>query len=438
MFTRLIALTSLGLLTSGMLIAGMEIGPMLGPVSMREAKVWLQTESPAEVRIRYSIEGANAGYLTDPVQTSAHDLYCATLTLSEVEPGKRYQYQIEIDGVPTGGSYSLETPDYFQGKRPPPDIRFAVAGGHYRQQDGYEPPYQTLGGGYDIFTTLLKEDPQFMIWAGPTAHLRASDWTSRSGYLKRYAYARATPELALLLESVPNYATWGSADYGPPRVGMDYTYKKTASESFSAFWPQPSPSREFGNVARFSRSDVDFFIIDVQSSRKDQPSSKQVAQILGDEQLEWLRSELIHSTATFKVIIAGAPVLNPASNPQNMIYAEREQKKMLQIFQDERISGLFFISGGKNYGELTRLVHANSYNLHDLTVGPVTARPETKAQELNYFRMPGTSTFERHFAIIDVTGPEENRRLTIRAINLEGKELWTHSVQSSQLELEEL
>ena len=40
------------------------------------------------------------------------------------------------------------------------------------------------------------------------------------------------------------------------------------------------------------------------------------------------------------------------------------------MLRDARIAGLFFISGGKSYGELTRLVHANSYNLYDLTLGP--------------------------------------------------------------------
>ena len=107
---------------------------------------------------------------------------------------------------------------------------------------------------------------------------------------------------------------------------------------------------------------------------------------------------------------------------------------MLQMLRDARIAGLFFISGGKSYGELTRLVHANSYNLYDLTLGPLTANPGNNEDELNFFRQPGSSTFERHFAIIEFAGPEEERRLTIRIMSIEGKELWSRSISASSLQ----
>ena len=126
-------------------------------------------------------------------------------------------------------------------------------------------------------------------------------------------------------------------------------------------------------------------------------------------------------------------MLNPADNRNNLSYAEREHSDLLQMLRDERIAGLFFISGGKYYGELTRLVHANSYNLFDLTLGPLTANPQENQDELNFFRMPGTSTFERHFALLDFTGPEDDRALNIRVMSMEGKELWQRTIQASQL-----
>ena len=132
--------------------------------------------------------------------------------------------------------------------------------------------------------------------------------------------------------------------------------------------------------------------------------------------------------------MAGAPELNPADSPENLSYAEREHTELLQTLRDASISGLFFISGGKPYGELTRLVHANSYNLFDLTVGPMTARPREKNEELNFFRMPGTSTYRRHFALIDVRGPEDDRALTMRVLSVDGKEIWSRTVRASALQ----
>ena len=88
--------------------------------------------------------------------------------------------------------------------------------------------------------------------------------------------------------------------------------------------------------------------------------------------------------------------------------------------------------GGKSNGELTRLVHANSYNIYDLTLGPLTAVP-SESNELNFFRMPGTNTLERQFALIDFEGPENDRQIRIRVMNLEGKEIWSRVIKADQL-----
>jgi alkaline phosphatase D len=433
-FTALLALTAIT--ASATLQADIVAGPMLGPIDMREAKVWVQTDAPSKVRVAYAEQDqANALRWSHSIETNAADNYTATLTLNAVEPGKKYHYRIELDGKLSEAQNTFNTPAHYLNRTPPPDLRIAIGGAHYVTEEGFEPPYQILGGGYGIFSTILAEQPDMMIWAGNTAHLRESDWASKSGTLKRFAKARSVPELQPLLAGIPHYGTWSSADYGTPNAGKFYSYRQHAEGSFKAYWPQPVEVPQLdGITTRFRRSDVDFFMLDTRSARDDAPSSDRLPQMLGNAQIEWLRQEIIHSTATFKIIVAGAPILNPADNRNNLSYAEREHSDLLQMLRDERISGLFFISGGKYYGELTRLVHANSYNLFDLTLGPLTANPKENQDELNFFRMPGTSTFERHFALIDINGPEADRALNIRVMSMEGKELWQRTIQASQLQ----
>lgn len=416
-------------------IASLAAGPMLGPVEMREAKIWVQAERASVIRIAYQAESSPKPIYSIPVETNPNYGNTATVTLDKVEPGIIYTYQVELNGELLPESYRFKTPVLFKDRTPPPNLRIAVGGAHYVIEEGYEPPYTILGGGYGIFSTILQNDPDLMIWAGNTAHLRDSDWASQSGYIKRYSTARSVPQLKNFLASVPQYAVWGTTDYGIGNAGRYASSRIQAEQAFEAFWPKPVDVTTLDGVAtRFRRADVDFFMLDIRSYRDDIPPPGELPLIIGNEQIEWLRQELIRSKATFKVIIAGAPVLNPADNAANLSYASSEHTKLLQMLRDERISGLFFISGGKYYGELTRLVHANSYNLHDLTVGPITANPIEDSEELNFFRMPGTSTFERHFALIDFTGPEEEREITIRVLSMEGKELWTRSVKATELQ----
>lgn len=422
--------------TTPTLNAALQSGPMLGPVDMREATVWVQTKAPAAVRIVYNEEDVSANrHWTVPVHTTTASGLTAHLTLSAVEPGRTYLYDVEVDGTLLGKPRRLTTPAFYHDRSPPPDLRIAVGGAHYAVEEGFEPPYQILGGGYEIFTTISETEPDMMLWLGNTAHLRPSDWASKGGYLKRFTTARSVPQLQPLLAAVPHYATWSEADYGVAGAGRAYSFRPHAEASFKAFWPQPVEISALGGiVTRFRRADVDFFMLDVRSFRNDLPSSTELPQILGAEQIEWLRQELRRSTATFKIIAAGAPILNPASSPSNLSFVNREKTRFLEMLREERIPGLIFLSGGKYYGELTRLVHANSYNLFDLTVGPLTANPRVNEDELNFFRMPGTSTFDRHFALLDVTGPEEDRQITFRVISIDGTELWNRTLNASQLQ----
>lgn len=412
-------------------------GPMLTQLEMREATVWAQTSAPTAVRVQYSaVNAPETLHWSELVLTETTQANCAQLKLDQVEPGTSYNYRIELDGTLSAAGGSFTSPTFFHGRNPPPDLRIAIGGAHYVNQAGFDPPYQQPGGGYDIFTKIEAAKPDLMLWVGNTAHLRESDWRSTSGYFKRYSTARALPELQSLLASTPHYATWGSSDYSTTQAGRHYSYRNAAESTFRCFWPRPPAIESVGSIAtRFSRSDVDFFLLDVRSQRNDRPDGQDLPEILGSAQIAWLRNALIRSKATFKVIVAGAPILNPADNPENLSSAEREHTDLLQMLRNEKISGLFFISGGKYYGELTRLVHASSYNLYDLTVGPLTATAQDSNQgELNYFRMPGSSSFQRQFALIDFSGPEDDRQLEMRVLNSQGEPLWSRVVKASQLQ----
>ena len=409
---------------------------MLAHLEMREAKIWIQTEDPSLVRVAYSVAGNEANTVwSTPVETDPFNGHTATVTLDQIEPGLRYSYRVELNGTLATETATFTSPENYYDKTPPPDFSIAVGGAHYVMEDGFEPPYQIIGGGYGIFDTIAQSDAKLMIWAGDTAHLRVSDWNTKSGFLKRYSKARSIPELAPLLASTPQYGVWGAHDFGAPNSSRDTATRALAEGSFKAFWPRPLEVAHLEGIAtQFRYADADFFVLDARSYRNDTPDSKSRVEILGKPQIAWLRQALIQSTATFKIIVAGAPILNPVDSRENLSFAESEHTEFLQMLRDEKISGLFFLSGGKPYGELTRLVHANSYNLYDLTLGPMTASPSDEQDELNFFRMPGSSTFERHFALIDIKGPEEDRMLTIRVMSVEGQELWNRTIPARDLQ----
>lgn len=285
---------------SSSLYSGITAGPMLTHLEMREAKIWLQAKEPSLVRIAYSVVGREASTAwSTTVETDSNKGHTAVVTLDQIEPGLQYSYQVETNGVLATESASFTAPENYHDKAPPPDFSIAVGGAHYAMEEGFEPPYQVIGGGYGIFNTIAQSDAKLMIWAGNTAHLRVSDWNTQSGFLKRYSNARSMPELAPLLASIPHYAVWGRHDFGAPKSGRLSATRTIAETSFEAYWPRPIEVAHLEGVAtQFRYADADFFLLDTQSYRYDMPDSQSRVEILGKPQVAWLRQALMQSNAT--------------------------------------------------------------------------------------------------------------------------------------------
>jgi alkaline phosphatase D len=410
-------------------------GPMLSDLTFREAQIWTQTEYPASVAVHYfEIGNPDETFITSKIQTTEANGCIANFSLTKIEPNRSYSYSIEIDGELSSKKYLFDSLNYYHEKEPPPDVKIAILGPHYGVEPEFEPPYRNLGGGYGIFQKVYEAQPDLILWAGNTAHLRKSDVDSKQGYFKRYSHARSYVQPKELLAQIPNLGIWSYNDYGIAASGKEMPLKQSAHIAFSKFWPKTSlVGHQEAFCYTHTISDVEFFFLDVQSQRKTNTSTDSNAIILGEEQIEWLKDALLTSTANFKVIVSGAPILNPSKAEKNLSFAEIEKENFLRLLKGFKIPGLFFVSGGSYKGELTRIVHSTHYNFFDLTVGPSTAMPIVEDNELNFFRIPGTNTFEQQYTILEIKGDEEDRMLEMQIFSLAGLKLWSRTIKAKDL-----
>ena len=410
---------------------------MLSDLNFREAQIWVQTEKASKVQIHYFEIGSSTNkYKTPIIGTHEAKACTANFILTKIEPNKIYGYQVEIDGVLCEDIHSFKSPYYFHKKAPPPDLSIALLGSHYAIEDSFEPPYVRLGSSYGVFKKIHQLKPDLVIWAGNTAHLRKSDESCLNGYYKRYSHARSVIKPKAFLAEIPNLGIWSSKDYGPENSGNEMSLKNEAQEAFSLFWPKANLVKH-QNALCYSHkySDVELFFIDVQSQRDSFQKNQSFPNILGEEQINWLKNALINSDATFKIIVSGAPILNPEKSPKNFAFAQEEKEELLDFFKLYDIKGLFFVSGGSYKGELTRIVHSSYYSFYDLTIGPSTAVPINQETELNYFRIPGTNTFEQQFTILKVAGEGNQRSIEINVYSIAGLKLWSRSIKAKELSI---
>lgn len=420
----------------------LQAGPMVGYTQMREVAIWLQTTGPAAIQIEYADTAAPQTKLkTSPVQTHSQSAYTAVIKISDLLPGRVYRYKVLLNGK----AYPLPYPTYFRTlpqwrwRSAPPDFRFALGSCAYINDSLYDRPGPPYGGGYEIFSAIAAQQPDFMLWLGDNVYLREADWNSRSGILYRYTHTRSLPELQPLLAACAHYAVWDDHDFGPNDSDRGFWARHLTREAFILFWANPSygvPSVPEGITTFFEWSDADFFLLDNRTFRSPNKRTTGKRTMFGEEQLEWLIDALKSSRATFKFVASGSQILNPSPGYENLITFPDEREFLLKRIEEEGISGVIFLTGDRHFSEISVLTLSNGQKVYDITASPLTAGPFTAAGEKdrNPLRIPETLTPQRNFLLLSIEGPERNRILTVRAYSTRGEKLWEYSIHARELQ----
>jgi alkaline phosphatase D len=419
--------------------SALQSGPMVGYSDMREVMLWAQTNRPARVQIRYRDQADPAKtHLTNEVLTDRKAAFTAHLLADQVEPGKKYTYELLIEGRPVSLPYptQFQTQSLWQFRTDPPAFRFGVGSCTYVGEAEYDRPGKPYGDGYEIFTALAAQKPDFMLWTGDNTYTREVDWNSRTGVLKRYTHTRSLPQMQPLLASTHNYAIWDDHDYGPDDSDRGYWLKSTTLDAFKLFWANPNFIFDEGCTGTFVWNDCQFFLMDDRTFRApdNMPDGPGKA-YYGEKQMQWLMDALITSKATFKFIITGGQIVNPAKVFENYAIYGTERDRLFKALADAKIPGLLFITGDRHHTILHKIDRAGTYPLYDLTVSPLTSGPaKPLADELaqpSY--VPGTLVTDRNFGILGVSGPLTDRVLSIQVYDQKGTERWTRQIKASEL-----
>jgi alkaline phosphatase D len=239
-----------------------------------------------------------------------------------------------------------------------------------------------------------------------------------------------------LLASTHNYAIWDDHDYGPDDSDRGYWLKSTTLDAFKLFWANPNFIFDEGCTGTFVWNDCQFFLMDDRTFRApdNMPDGPGKA-YYGEKQMQWLMDALITSKATFKFIITGGQIVNPAKVFENYAIYGTERDRLFKALADAKIPGLLFITGDRHHTILHKIDRAGTYPLYDLTVSPLTSGPaKPLADELaqpSY--VPGTLVTDRNFGILGVSGPLTDRVLSIQVYDQKGTERWTRQIKASEL-----
>ncbi|MFN7115631.1 MAG: alkaline phosphatase D family protein [Saprospiraceae bacterium] len=415
----------------------LQSGPMVGYAEMREALLWVQTKAAAKVQIAYwERENPDQKYVTDAKITGKDHAYTAKLIADQVQPGKRYDYELRINDQPCKFNYAttFQTQSLWQWRTDAPDFTMALGSCAYVNEPIYDRPGNPYGGEYHIFNTIHRMRPDMMLWTGDNIYLREADWFTRTGIIARYTHTRSLPEMQPLLASTNNFATWDDHDFGPDNSDASFIQKEVTLEAFKLFWGNLTYgiNEKPGVTSAFQYNDIDFYLLDNRSWRNPDLRATGERALLGKEQLEWLIDGLVNSKAPFKMIVIGNQVLNDSKTVKESYYKlyNEERTYLLKRIEEENIKNVIFLTGDRHFTELAQYKNARGNMIYDLTVSPLTSGILKQVESDNTLRVAGTVVQARNFGFLEFKGPKTARTLTIHIYDADGKEKWNRRITS--------
>ena len=406
----------------------LQSGPMLGPVTLRDAAIWVQCKQTAEVQVWFKKKNSGETYSkSEKVKANYINGYAVSIHLTNLNPETTYQYLLKVNNVTISRPYPLEftTQAHWQYRKDAPDFTFIAGSCFYINDKEFDRPGKPYGGEYEIIKYMHDSKPDFMVWLGDNTYLREGDFESRSGIYYRQTHTRSLSELQPFLSSTAHYAIWDDHDYGPNDGDWTYPLKYHSLDAFRDFWPSESygAGHTEGVTNSFMWNDCQFFMLD---NRWYRTVDKENGTILGEQQKYWLKEALLYSTAKYKFICVGGQVLSDFAGFENFANYKNERQEIIDFLDENSIKGVIFLTGDRHHSEITKLKTDKGNVFYDVTSSAITSSTYDHTNEPNTLRVSGSMVSERNFAVFKVTGDNKNRKVSVVFKNKEGKEMYSY------------
>ena len=397
-------------------------GPMLGAVTSEGARVWIRTLRPARVEVRVTTADGDKSF--GPVPSTRQTDLTAVVPVAGLKPATRNPYRVLVDGKAIGmpRHAAIVTPPKAESAK----VRIAFGTCFHRW--GLSNQKQV-----DV---IRSRQPAAMLLYGDIA---VQDRKNHLGLHRAdYLLRDFQPAWRDLVAGVPVYATWDDHDYfkndaaGVPR-GYTRADKEAVCDVFRQAWNNPSYG--FGDERRgvFLRTRIgpcDVIMVDNRYFRKNQPGS-----FLGDEQMKWLRAQLLDCKGPFIILSCGTMWSDYVSRGKDSWgrWDPQGRERIFQLIETNRIAGVLLISGDRHGARGFRIPRPSGFKFYEFEAGSLGGRtgpPITKPEWTEqFYGIAGKYAFGEFTIDATVADPT----VTFRLMGEDGKAIHELKLTRSQL-----
>jgi alkaline phosphatase D len=378
-------------------------GIAAGDVSAGRATIWSRADRPARMVVEYatSVDFRVVRRVPGPSALESSD-FTARVTLSDLPAGQRVFYRvtfqdladIRVSSDPVAGSFQTPSNEATRG------VTIAWSADTVGQGWGLNADF----GGMRLYETMAKERPDLFIHCGDTIYADSplvAEVKLDDGSIWRNVVTPAKTKAAQTLDefrgcyqynltdvhmrrfnaSVAQMAIWDDHEvrdnwYDARDLSRDERYQTKsmallAERARQAFLEHHPIAIDPGNRDRIHRTlalgpHVEVFALDMRSFRGANSENRQTrldetTSILGASQLEWLKTRLAASRATWKVIASDMPIgvvvrdmpsfyeAIANGDPTTALGRELEIADLLRFLKQRRVRNVVWITGDVHY-----------------------------------------------------------------------------------------
>jgi alkaline phosphatase D len=319
--------------------AFLHAGPMVGHVTDTTVRLWAKA--------------SNQGELAFKIGRQADLSDARTVTADELSEGSSFTGQVEIPDLEAGTKYYY-TP-LLNGRpalaRPYPAFTTAAPAGHRgRLRVAFGSCVGRRGHHAAAAFGEMADRAAFdlLLMLGDNHYGDTTDPALLRDY---YHMMRTVGGFEKLIRQKPVYAIWDDHDYGPNNSDGTTKGKEDSLRVFQDWWANPAYGEE-GNPGcyhRFSRSGVDFFMLDSRYHRTPNRAPEDGKKtMLGARQLQWLKEGLAASKAPFKIVACGSE-WQTLTQPDCWSSFARERQEIFDHITSQKIEGVILLSGDRHF-----------------------------------------------------------------------------------------
>jgi alkaline phosphatase D len=336
------------------------LGPMVGHTGPQDTRIWAKASGPARLAVRIGSDAAltNAREVRGPALAADSD-FMGHVRVDGLQPNTSYHYVVLLDGQP---AMARPYPSFTTAPETGAPGRTRVA-------------FSSCVGRSGFMTAA--------IWAEMSARTRFdvllmlgdnhyADSTAPEKQRAAYYDHRSALGYAEITRRVPTYAIWDDHDYGPNDSDRTAVGKEISLVTFQQFWANPGYGQadDPGVYFRFSRGDVDFFMLDNRYHRSpNRAPDDGTKTMLGPKQLAWFKRELLASRAKVKFVASGSE-WEPNSHLDSWTSFAREREEIFAFMREHDVPGVILLSGDRHF--------TGAYQIHgrfiEVTSGPLGSR----------------------------------------------------------------